>query len=87
MAATTFLVESYVSRATDAAPSELEERLGAAAEALALDVNLLHAISLPEDEICFYLFEAPSAEAVRQVSERAGLRHERIVEAHPWTNS
>jgi hypothetical protein len=86
MAATTFLVESYVPRRTDAAPGELSARLGAAAEALALDVHFLRAISLPEDETCFYLFEAPSAEAVRQVSERAGLRHERIVEAHPWTN-
>ncbi len=83
MAATTFLVESYVPKRADAAPSELANRLGAAADALALDVHFLRAISVPEDEMCFYLFEAPSVEAVRQVAERAGLRHERIVEADP----
>ena len=78
-----FLVESYTPRQADPEPRELAPRLRAAAEVLGLDVHFLRVISIPEDEICFYLFEAPSAESVRQVSGRAGLRYERIMEALP----
>jgi hypothetical protein len=78
-----FLVESYLPDRADPAPSALVARLGTAAEELALEVRYLRTIFLPEDETCFYLFEAPSAEAVRLVSERAELRHERILEARP----
>ena len=82
-AMTSFLLESYVSRQTDPDPTELAARCGAAAQELGVDVHFLRLISIPEDEICFYLFEAPSADHVRRVSEHAGLRHERILEARP----
>ena len=36
---------------------------------------------LPEDEICFHLFEAPSREAVCEAFERAGIPYERMSEA------
>ena len=44
-------------------------------------VRLLHAIYVSEDETCFYLFHAPSIEAVREAAARAGLRVEHISEA------
>jgi hypothetical protein len=34
---------------------------------------------IPEDEIVFCVFEAPSADAVRTSADRAGLPAERIV--------
>lgn len=40
----------------------------------------MSSIFIPEDEICFHLFEGPSAEAVWEVSERAGIACERVVE-------
>jgi Protein of unknown function (DUF4242) len=78
-----FLVESYVPKVADPAPSELVTRLDAAAKALGSEIRYVRAIFVPEDETCFYLFEGPSAEAVRLVSERAGLGYERILEARP----
>lgn len=46
-----------------------------------IPVRFVRSIFVPEDESCFYLFEAPSAEAVRQAVHRARLRFDRIVEA------
>lgn len=51
-----------------------------------LAVRYLGSIVIPGDETCFHVFEAPSAEAVREVSRRAAIRFERIVpvvEVHP----
>jgi hypothetical protein len=36
---------------------------------------------LPADEICFSLFEAPSAELLRAAGHAVGLRYSRITEA------
>lgn len=69
-----FLVEAYVSRG--AAPVD-ELRLHEVSPV----VRLVRSIFVPEDETCFYLFEAPSIEAVREAMPRAGLRVERISEA------
>jgi hypothetical protein len=44
-------------------------------------VRFLQSIFVPEDEICFYLYEARSADAVCEAASRAGLRFERITEA------
>jgi hypothetical protein len=38
-------------------------------------------IHVPQDEICFFAFDAPSAQAVALVAERAGLEPLRVVEA------
>lgn len=46
-----------------------------------IDVRYLRPILVPEDEMCLHLFEAPSAAAVGQASERAELSYERIVAA------
>jgi hypothetical protein len=62
-----FLVEAYVSQgSTDRSPSDAEVSL--AAEALTREgtaVRLLHVILVPEEETCFYLYEAQSIDAVR----------------------
>jgi hypothetical protein len=41
----------------------------------------VRAIFVPEDETCFFLYEAASAEAVRDAAHRAGLSSGRITEA------
>jgi hypothetical protein len=38
---------------------------------------------LPEEEICFHVLDGESAEAVRELVVRAGLRCDRITEAVP----
>lgn len=44
-------------------------------------MRYLRTIFVPEDETCFHLFEAVSADAVAEASKRAAIEHERIVEA------
>jgi hypothetical protein len=44
-------------------------------------VRYLRSTFVPGEDRCFCLFEGESAEAVRQVNERAGLPIQRIVEA------
>jgi hypothetical protein len=79
---TKYLVEAYASRA--AATSDLERRARAAAVDLAATGTLIRhvtSILVPEDEICFHLFEADSIESVRLASDRADIVPQRIVEA------
>ena len=78
-----FLVEFYVSR-QDAGGVERAERARSSADALTREgtpVRYLRAILVPEDETCFFLYEAGSAEAVREAAQRAALPFERISEA------
>ena len=44
-------------------------------------VRFLGAIEVPEDETCFYLYQAPSADAVLEAMTRARLQPERITQA------
>ena len=79
-----FLVELYVAR-EEAAVLELQaERAQRAAEELTDEgtpVRFLRSIFVPEDETCFFLYEAVSVAAVRDAVGRAGLLCERVVEA------
>ena len=75
-----FLVESYAP--LGARVAELELRASEAAEQLSGEgtpVRYLRAIFVPEDETCFFLFEAPSAALAGEVSRRAGVAYDRIV--------
>jgi muconolactone delta-isomerase len=79
---TSFLVEAYTPAA--AALSEIEARARLASVELqreGMPVRYVRSILIPGDETCLHLFQGPSAEAVREVSERAGLSAQRIVEA------
>jgi hypothetical protein len=66
--------------------SHPETRVHRAAQDLAetgTPIRHLRSIFVPQDETCFHLFEAPSAEAVREAAQRARLAPQRIVEALP----
>jgi hypothetical protein len=79
-----YLVEVYVARGDGTAPDLGAERAQRTAEELTREgtpVEFLRAIFVPEDETCFYLYEAASADAVRVAAERAVLPFERIAEA------
>ena len=47
------------------------------------DIRYVRAIYVPEDETCFYVFDASSADLVARVSGLAGLTDGRIVETLP----
>jgi hypothetical protein len=80
---TEFLVELYLSR-TDAAALERSvrrARLGAEEQTRqGTPVRYLRSMYLPEDETCFLLYEAESAEAARRAAALADLAFERVSE-------
>lgn len=43
-------------------------------------VRFVRSIFVPEDETCFHLYEAASAESVREAARRAALPFERVTE-------
>jgi len=76
-----FLVELYVSRSDSGAVERGAEHARLAVEELTREgtpVCYLRSIFVPEDETCFYLYEAASAEAVRKAARRAALPFERV---------
>jgi hypothetical protein len=79
-----FLAERYVSVANPELARLDAARASAACKAPTESgetVRYLGATLIPSDETCFVLFEAPSAEEVRRLLERASLPYDRIVEA------
>ena len=44
-------------------------------------MRYLRSIYVPDDETCFLIFEAPSAEAVREVARRASVPFEHVAAA------
>ncbi|MGZ4152702.1 MAG: hypothetical protein ACXVP3_09665, partial [Actinomycetota bacterium] len=61
-----------------------ERRAGSAAEELTKGtsrVRFERSIYVPEDEICFFVFDAPSDRAAALVAQRAGLQPIRVVRA------
>jgi hypothetical protein len=79
-----FLVELYISREDGAGVGGRTEIACLAAEELTRQgtpVRYLHSIYVPEEEICFFLYEAVSADAVREAAQRAALPFERVSEA------
>lgn len=78
-----FLVESYVSRRDSSSVERGAERSRAAAEELTragTPVRYLRSFFVPEDETCFFVYEAVSADAVRTAATRAALTFERVIE-------
>jgi hypothetical protein len=76
-----FLVEQYVSRTDAVGAGSNSERARRAAVELSSEgtaVRYLRTILVPEDETCFYFYEAGSVEAVREAARRAGMQFERI---------
>lgn len=79
-----FIVERYLPAARQAelaATVDHDRRAAARMTAAGAPARHLSTIYVPSDESCFSLFDAPSADALRQAQERAGIGFERIVEA------
>jgi Protein of unknown function (DUF4242) len=79
-----FLAEGYTPRLDEVALAKLVARLEAAAQAMSEDgssVRYVRSIHIPEDETCFHLFEAESAQIVERAGRHAGLGFDRIAEA------
>lgn len=79
-----YLVETYLTRGHAGEHPALERRARSAAEELTQEgtrVHLERSIYVPEDEICFFVFDAPVAQGAVLAAQRAGLDPVRVVEA------
>jgi hypothetical protein len=79
-----YLIETYLARNQIGERASLERRARSAAEELTQEktrVRFEQSIHVPEDEICFFVFDAPSVRDAGLVAQRAGLDLFRVVEA------
>jgi hypothetical protein len=81
-----YLVETFLasSRAGERVARERQAR--SAAQELTdsgTPVRFDSSIHVPQDETCFFVFEAPSAPAAALAAQQAGLEPFRVVEAIP----
>jgi hypothetical protein len=79
-----YLIETFLSRGAADERMARERRARSAAEELTQSgtgVRFDHMIHVPEDEICFFVFVAPSSGEAALVAERAALDPIRVVEA------
>ena len=79
-----YLVETYLARSEARERAARELRARSAAEELTKGrtrVRFDRAIYVPEDEICFFVFDAPSGRDAALVAQRADLDPIRVVEA------
>ena len=79
-----YLVETYLGRSQTAERAAREQRARSAAEELTREtgrVRFERSIHIPEDEICFFVFDAPSSRDAARAAQRARLDPVRIVEA------
>jgi hypothetical protein len=78
-----YLVETYMPRGR---PRQLEAAVGRAREAAELlagegqRIRFLRATFVPDDELCFLIFEAESQALVTQAATRGAIEYERILE-------
>ena len=79
-----YLVETFLARGAAGERQAREGRARSAAEALTREgtgVRFAGSIHVPEDEMCFFTFEAPSGREAALAAQRAGLEPLRVVEA------
>ena len=79
-----YLVETFLARGSAGARSARERRARSSAEELTRNgtrVRFEGSTHVPEDELCFFTFEAPSSRIAALVAQRAGLEPLRVVEA------
>jgi hypothetical protein len=75
-----YLVETYLTRGLMGEREARERRARSAADELT-HVTFDRSIHVPEDETCFFVFDAPSSEEALLAAERAQLGPIRVVEA------
>jgi len=81
-----YLVETYLARGDATGRVACERRARSAAEAMTREGTRVHfdrAIHVPEDEICFFVFDAPSSAEAAIAAQLASLDCLRVVEAVP----
>ena len=79
-----YLVETFLPRGAAGERMARERRARSAAEELTRQgtrVRFDRTIHVPEDEICFFVFEAPTRRAAVLAAHRAELAPIRVVEA------
>ena len=79
-----YLVETYLARNRAGERAARERRVRSAVKELTQErtrVRFERSIYVPEDEICFFVFDAPSSREAALVAQRAGLDPIRVVEA------
>jgi hypothetical protein len=79
-----YLVETYLARGGAGERTTRERRARSAAEELTREgtrVRFDRSIYVPEDEICFFVFDAASGRNAALAAERAELDPMRVVEA------
>jgi hypothetical protein len=79
-----YLIETFLARGAAGEREARERRARSAAEELTREgtgVGFERLIHVPEDEICFFVFDAPSSGDVVVVAQRAELEPLRVVEA------
>jgi hypothetical protein len=79
-----YLIETFLARCGHAERTVREARARSAAEALTRtgrSVRFVGVIHVPEDEICFFVFDAPSSQEVARAAQLAALDPCRVVEA------
>jgi hypothetical protein len=79
-----YLVETYLARSQAGERAARDRRARSAAEELkreSVRVRFDQSIHVPEDEICFFVFDAPSGRDAALAAQRAGLDPFRVVEA------
>ena len=79
-----YLVETFLARGAAGERQARERRACSAAEAMTREgtrVGFEGSVHVPEDEICFFTFEAGSGGEAALVAHRAGLEPLRVVES------
>ena len=81
-----YLVETFLARGAAGERQARERRARSAAEEMTRKgarVSFGRSIHVPEDEICFFTFAAPSGREAALLAQRAGLEPLRVVRAIP----
>jgi hypothetical protein len=79
-----YLVETFLPRGAAGERTAREQRASSAADELTREgtrVRFDRSIHVPEDEICFFVFDAQSGRAAALVAQLAALDPIRVVEA------
>jgi hypothetical protein len=79
-----YLVETFLARGAAGEREARDRRARSAAEQMAREgtrVRFERSVHVPEDEICFFTFTAPSGREAALVAQRAGLEPLRVVRA------